>query len=188
MIHQEELKFTWDKTNAAYETFMEERAAEQEAEIDEDKPTTRSKTQCKSTDEAANLREVFKAKYDSTYVTYCNCLTLLGEIHDNLKRGTTALSGNSVSIPTSRPVSNSFQLPACDTSVFHGDYFSWPTFRYSFTATFIQSNLSPVQKLLHLRQKTKGEAFDIVSKAPLENSGFDIAWHQLCNRFQNKKF
>ena len=27
LIHQEELKSTWDKTKAAYEAFMEERAA-----------------------------------------------------------------------------------------------------------------------------------------------------------------
>ena len=41
--------------------------------------------------------------------------------------------------------------------------------------------------MLHLRQKTKNDAFDIVSKAPLENSGFDIAWAALKLRYENKR-
>ena len=41
--------------------------------------------------------------------------------------------------------------------------------------------------MLHLRQRTKGEAYDIVSKVPLEDSGFEIAWRKLYTRFQNKR-
>ena len=54
-------------------------------------------------------------------------------------------------------------------------------------ATFIQSHLSPVQKLLQLPQRTKGEAYDIVSKVPLEDLGFKIARRKRYTRFQNKR-
>ena len=54
-------------------------------------------------------------------------------------------------------------------------------------ATFIQSHLSPIQKLLHHRQMSKREAFDIVSKVSLKDAGLDIAWHKLFTRFPNKR-
>ena len=180
-IHKEELKSKWENTKAAYDTFMQERAEEQEE--DNDKPrTTRSHKSSKSIfEEEATEEETFKAKLDSTYLSYCKCYAQLAEIHDSFK--STSVS----SVQKNRNFSSGFQLPACDTPTFYGDYYSWPSFRDSFTATFIQSNLSPVQKLLHLRQRTKGEAFNIVSKVPLEDAGFDIAWDNLFTRFQNKR-
>ncbi|XP_075150927.1 uncharacterized protein LOC142225036 [Haematobia irritans] len=79
-------------------------------------------------------------------------------------------------------------LPPCDTEVFHGDYSSWPTFRDLFTAIYINnSRLSLVEKLFHLNNKTRGEARDIVRKAPLTNDGFDVAWNGLKTRFENKR-
>ena len=129
---------------------MKDRAVEQ-AE-DESKPKTTSKQKSvtsifdEKSPQVASAEETFGAKYNSTYLTYWSCVALLGELSDQLK-------------PSSP-----------------GDYYSWPSFCDSFTATFIQSHLSPVQKLLHLRQRTKSEAYDIVSKVPLEDSGFDIAF------------
>ncbi|XP_075150683.1 uncharacterized protein LOC142224783 [Haematobia irritans] len=79
-------------------------------------------------------------------------------------------------------------LDTCDTESFRGDYQSWPSFRDMFSAIYIRnSSLSKVQKLFHLRKKTEGEAYDIVKKCPLTNSGFDIAWSNLKDRFENKR-
>ena len=44
-----------------------------------------------------------------------------------------------------------------------------------------------VEKLFHLNSKTIGDAKDIVSKAPLTNEGFDVAWSNLTRRFENKR-
>ena len=169
-IHKEELKSKWENTKAAYDTFMQERAEEQEE--DNDKPrTTRSHKSSKSIfEEETTEEETFKAKLNSTYLSYCNCYAELAEIHDSFKSTSVSF------VQKNRNFSSGFQLPACDTPTFHGDYYSWPSFRDSFTATFIQSNLSPVQKLLNLRQRTKGEAFNIASRVPLEDADFDIDW------------
>ena len=147
---------------------MQDRAAEQNE--DEGKAKSSSKQKSKSIfEEEASEEETYTAKYNSTYLSYCNSLAVLRELQDSLRTSTS-------STPVQRNLSSGFQLPACDTPIFHGDYYSWPSFRDSFTATFIRSHLSPVQKLLHFRQRTKGEAFDIVSKVPLEDSGFEIAF------------
>ena len=44
-----------------------------------------------------------------------------------------------------------------------------------------------MEKLFHLNRKTSGAAHEIVSKAPLTNDGFDIAWSNLKGRFENKR-
>ena len=83
---------------------------------------------------------------------------------------------------------HSFHVPPCDIEIFSGDYLKWPTFRDLFTAIYIKnSRLSKVEKLFHLNSKTAGEAKDIISKCPLTNDGFDLAWDELKNRFENKR-
>ncbi|XP_036340319.1 uncharacterized protein LOC118749623 [Rhagoletis pomonella] len=83
---------------------------------------------------------------------------------------------------------NNLQLPPCDTEVFRGDYSSWPTFRDLFTAIYVNNTrLSYVEKLFHLLRKTSGEAKEIVSKSPLTNQGFDLAWANLKATFENKR-
>lgn len=44
-----------------------------------------------------------------------------------------------------------------------------------------------MEKLFHLTNKTRGEAKEVVRKAPLTNEGFDIAWRALKIRFENKR-
>ncbi|XP_050340593.1 uncharacterized protein LOC126767010 [Bactrocera neohumeralis] len=83
---------------------------------------------------------------------------------------------------------NNHSLPPCDTDVFKGDYLSWPTFRDMFTAVYIKSKrLSPVEKLYHLNKKTQGEAKVIVSKCPLTNDGFAMAWKGLTDMYENER-
>ena len=63
-----------------------------------------------------------------------------------------------------------------------------PSFRHLFTAVYIKNiRLSKVEKLFHLCVKTSGEGKEILSKAPLMNGGFDIAWTALCHRFDNNR-
>ncbi|XP_017493413.1 PREDICTED: uncharacterized protein LOC108381513 [Rhagoletis zephyria] len=84
--------------------------------------------------------------------------------------------------------SHSLHLPPCDINVFKGDYLSWPTFRGMFTAIYIlNKRLTPIQKLYYLNQKTQGEAKEIVKKWDLTNEGFNTAWKNLCDRYENKR-
>ncbi|XP_075150815.1 uncharacterized protein LOC142224922 [Haematobia irritans] len=80
------------------------------------------------------------------------------------------------------------KLPPCDTDVFYGSYKTWPTFRDLFSAIYIKNpRLSGVEKLYHLKQKTGGEAREIIFHVPLVNEGFDIAWKSLADRYENKR-
>ncbi|XP_073814339.1 uncharacterized protein [Musca autumnalis] len=82
----------------------------------------------------------------------------------------------------------SLKLPPCDTELFSGGYYKWPSFRDMFTAIYIKhEQLSPAQKLFHLRAKTRGEANQIVKRFPLTDSNFDLAWEALRQRFENKR-
>ena len=83
---------------------------------------------------------------------------------------------------------SSFHVPPCDIEIFSGDYLKWPSFRDLFTAVYINNTrLSKVEKLFHLNAKTSGDAKEIVSKASLTHDGFDVAWSNLKQRFENKR-
>ncbi|XP_065356169.1 uncharacterized protein LOC135950561 [Calliphora vicina] len=57
-----------------------------------------------------------------------------------------------------------------------------------FTAVYINhSKLSSVTKLYHLRNKTRGEAGDIVKRYPLSHENFELAWNALKTRYENKR-
>ncbi|XP_037824461.1 uncharacterized protein LOC119612686 [Lucilia sericata] len=172
-IHRQEIKSTW-----AYEKFLFDKDNEDDTDPGE-----------------SDDIEAFKDKYKSTYVTYCNILIKLSELTDALrdqsreKSDTSPINSQFFPVqPVSSQPSHSFHLPPCEIETFYGNYESWPTFRDLFTAMFIQnSTLSPVEKLFHLTQKTKGEAREIVKKSPLTNQGFDLAWANLTERFENRR-
>ncbi|XP_073816804.1 uncharacterized protein [Musca autumnalis] len=85
-------------------------------------------------------------------------------------------------------VRRSIKLPPCDTDVFYGSYKTWPTFRDLFSAIYVEnSGISRVEKLYHLKQKTSGEARDIIAHIPLTHDGFDLAWKNLTDRYENKR-
>ncbi|XP_055842517.1 uncharacterized protein LOC129909461 [Episyrphus balteatus] len=57
-----------------------------------------------------------------------------------------------------------------------------------FTAVYANHpKLCAVQKLYHLRSKTRGEASNIVCKFPLTAGSFDLAWEALKDRFENRR-
>uniref|UniRef100_A0A0A1XQH6 Protein dopey-1 homolog n=1 Tax=Zeugodacus cucurbitae TaxID=28588 RepID=A0A0A1XQH6_ZEUCU len=138
--------------------------------------------------------EDIKLKYTNSYHSYVCCAALMGEHMHNLTGFNQSPSSNSTIIQperlqqTAEPVRYSLNLPPCDTEIFHGDVLQWPSFRDLFAAIYgNNSRLSPVEKLFHLNQKTRGEAKAIVSKAPLTNDGFALAWNNLLCRYENKR-
>lgn len=79
-----------------------------------------------------------------------------------------------------------FSVPPCDIEAFDGDYASWASFRDLFKAVYgNNSRLSGVEKLFYLKQKTRGEAKELVNTAPLTNDGFLIAWGNLAAQYEN---
>jgi len=129
----------------------------------------------------SDLKEIL-AKYSYCYAVYERCASQIGEqiaIFETQNRPTPQYVA---------PSSSGCRLPPCETEVFHGDYSRWPTFRDLFTAIYINNpRLTPVEKLFHLNSKTSGEANDIVSRSPLTNDGFESAWRNLTQRFENKR-
>lgn len=160
-VHREELRGIWQRVRPIYESSLKELLAS-------------------SDDNTKNDLETLKARYQSTYQTYVSSVTKIGEQIESRRTDSDSIPSNA-----STP---SIHLPPCDTEPFNGDYLSWPTFRDLFTALYIKNNrLSPVEKLFHLNNKTRGEAREVVRKAPLTNEGFDIAWKALQTRFENKR-
>ncbi|XP_037811016.1 uncharacterized protein LOC119603147 [Lucilia sericata] len=191
-VHRGELKSNWNRIKVAYENFLSD--IEKEADQADDPIDVES----------------FKAKYKNTYTTYCNCMKKLSEIssgfhrlslpHPELVLPNISTSNAAVStipapsnssrefIPNSvSSDSYSFHLPPVEIETFHGDYASWPTFRDMFTAVVSNTRASNVGKLFFLTRKTTGEAREIVQKSPLTNQGFDLAWSNLCSRYENRR-
>ncbi|XP_073814312.1 uncharacterized protein [Musca autumnalis] len=171
-IHRDELKCIWASKKSLYEKCVDELSKE----------TSDPKAEGKEDDSEEGNPDIdsINSRYHSSYETYVKIVSKISaSIHDR------------TNTPTNTQVkhtSSNFHLAPCDTESFKGDYLSWPSFRDMFSAIYIQnSDLSKVQKLFHLRKKTEGEAFDIVQKCPLTNSGFDVAWRNLKERFENKR-
>lgn len=142
-----------------------------------------------------------KAKYQSSSDTYIACLSEILNFMQSLQQNETPMSPPAPipdEVQHSSPLdqsssfnqtsSHSIKLPPCDTEVFHGSYLEWPAFRDMYTAVYINhAKLSPVQKLFHLRAKTKGDAFKIVSKFSLTDENFILAWTALQEHYENKR-
>ncbi|XP_055903246.1 uncharacterized protein LOC129939295 [Eupeodes corollae] len=141
---------------------------------------------CVAEDDQENIESI-KAKYrtsSNTYITIlseiideCNKLKLIKEDEEKLRLN--AISNNN---------NPCIKVPPCDTEIFFGDYLTWPSFRDMFTAVYINHpKLCAVQKLFHLRAKTKGEAYSIVSKFPLTEENFELAWKALSDQYENRR-
>ncbi|XP_065368817.1 uncharacterized protein LOC135961248 [Calliphora vicina] len=129
-----------------------------------------------------------KSRFFSTFEAHVRVLAKSNEILDSLCRNNSSPAPTNPAIVP--PVENTphISLPPCDTEVFHGDYQSWPTFRDMFTALYRNSTrLSPVEKMCHLIKKTQGEARELLKTCPITNEGFEMAWRNLVNRYENKR-
>lgn len=170
--HKEEVKDIWNRLKPAYEVCLVDMEAEA-TEKDEEGPSQEEEL------DVASVIETVKTKFKSVYSTYCRCISLLGELLNELSHSTTSPFQSS---------QQGFKLPPCEIPYFIGDYPSWPTFRDIFTAVCIKNpRLSQVEKLFDLSQRTKGEPHDIVRKLPLTNENFNVAWTNLCSRYENRR-
>ncbi|XP_075150473.1 uncharacterized protein LOC142224575 [Haematobia irritans] len=158
-LRKEEFRSLWNKVKTSYEKFNVdcECAEEQEKE---------------ASDLFRQCREA-----------YITCAAGMGELSQTfLSRSVLTSTALSASPMTSQSGENRgndhrLRLPPCTTEIFHGDYLSWPSFRDMFT----------VEKLFYLRQNTQGEALEIIKKSQLTNDGFEVAWNNLKDRYENKR-
>ncbi|XP_075156365.1 uncharacterized protein LOC142229664 [Haematobia irritans] len=117
-----------------------------------------------------------RVEVHSSYIKY---MAIIGSIKAKIKEDLAP------PVPKS---GSSIAVPPCDTEIFQGDYLSWPSFRDLFTAIYVNNKkLSAVEKLYHLFQKTTGEAREINRHIPLTSEGFEIAWENLRNQYENKR-
>ncbi|XP_037827650.1 uncharacterized protein LOC119615720 [Lucilia sericata] len=141
-----------------------------------------------------------KGQYDACVSAYYHCssqiMDLIKVSHIETPNMPVFQSTSRYSIPalalrqdiTPNNSSDCIKLPPCDTEVFRGSYEEWPSFRDMFTAVYINHlKLTPVTKLYHLRNKTRGEAGDIVKRYPLSHDNFELAWNALKSRYENKR-
>ncbi|XP_075167783.1 uncharacterized protein LOC142239930 [Haematobia irritans] len=175
--YKEESRDLWEKLKSIYDECLAGIELEA-AEGAQDPDATAKEKEEIATAKAAEI-EMVKSKFSNAFATYCRCVdhlsTLLQDVNaPSLEPGPTSVQG--------------FKLPPCEVPLFSGDYASWPTFRDIFTAVCIKNpRLSSVEKLFHLYQRTKGEPNDIVTKLPLTNENFSIAWKNLTQRYENKR-
>ena len=117
-----------------------------------------------------------KAKYQSSSSTFFQCSSDIADLLKALNANPKVSNDPGVqsTLPNSEH-SHNIKVPACDTQDFHGNYLEWPSLRDMFTAVYINhSKLSDVQKLFHLRSKTKDAAFNIVNKFGLTDNNFHL--------------
>ena len=48
-------------------------------------------------------------------------------------------------------------------------------------------HISNIQKMYYFLLKTEGKARDIIRTCPMTNNGFDMAWKNLVDRYENKR-
>ncbi|XP_073821196.1 uncharacterized protein [Musca autumnalis] len=177
--HQEELKTIWDEFKVVYSQCLSDIERESSEKDGEDKE--------EEEDSDDNVLLTVKSKFQSAYATYCRSSAQLKELLHSLSTSNSTPVSVTCQSPSIGP-QHGFKLPPCEIPIFSGEYSSWPTFRDIFTAICIKNTrLSSVEKLFHLTQKTQGEPHEIVSKFPLTNENFELAWTNLGSRYENRR-
>ena len=124
-----------------------------------------------------------KVQYARNYFRKC-----MISIDESIEKVTQNTQHSLPEPPVPKNGSVNFNVPPIEIPIFAGDFKSWASFRDLFTAIYYNNTrLSLVEKLFHLKQKTSGEAKEIVDNAPLTNEGFLIAWTQLVSQYENKR-
>lgn len=144
-----------------------------------------------STEEGKQLdMSIIEAKYRLSNETFVACSTLFLDHETRLKprlenhTPSQALTDSPLLATVKSSNEKAYQpcikVPPWDTETFHDDYLSWSSFQDMFDAVYRQHpKLGDVQKLFHLRSKTAGDAHNIMSKFPLTNTSFELAWESL---------
>ncbi|XP_075150744.1 uncharacterized protein LOC142224849 [Haematobia irritans] len=163
-VDEHELEKRWKKLSEYYEELMTADESEQKQDV----------------------LDLAKDKFKEAYDKYRRCLVRLtkakpqkqSQLDESMRRDTTFTA----------PGFSSLKLPPCDTQPFEGGYSKWPAFRDIFWGVFgTHAEISSAQKLYHLRNKTRGEAHQIVKKFDLVDGNFELAWDALKNRYENPR-
>lgn len=85
-------------------------------------------------------------------------------------------------------MSQDIKLPRIDIPTFNGEYQEWTSF-YDAFYSLIDSNPSvpDVSKMHYLRNSLSGSAFRMISKLPVTEANYKIAWKMLTERFHNTR-
>ncbi|XP_073814315.1 uncharacterized protein [Musca autumnalis] len=136
-----------------------------------------------------DMSDSIHSKFNESCKSYKECkASILDLIHIEKQKLEKAQTQSNVSKNNSNDTNFSLKIPPCDTEIFSGGYDKWPSFRDMFSAIYsTHSQLSPAQKIFHLRAKTRGEASQIVKRFPLTDSNFELAWDALRQRYENKR-
>ncbi|XP_065370843.1 uncharacterized protein LOC135962859 [Calliphora vicina] len=165
-LHSDELKTLMDTVKLTYQKCLDFLSTSDTAEPDD--------------------IDVTSAKYQSTYTAFVNCLSKIRERLHNYEE--TQKTSDSPVVNSNSESHHNLVVPPCDVETFDGEYLSWPSFRDLFTALYVNnSRLSNIERMCHLIRKTSGDAKDIVSKYPLSNLGFDMAWSNLRAAYENPR-
>ncbi|XP_041449638.1 uncharacterized protein LOC121404369 [Drosophila obscura] len=128
------------------------------------------------------------AKFDSSILSLRTILRReLGSRSSNKHCSTfNANSSESQSIVI---MSNRSRLPHLELPKFSGIYTEWANFFLMFTAIIDkESELSPIEKLQHLRSCLSGAALNTISSLEINEANYIIALDILKRRFDNKRF
>ena len=167
-VHSSELSNLWDQVRSSYErslNFLENSEEVEPGDLD-----------------------VIASKYHVTYLSYIKCLGNINEKLNAIRITMNESNSPGNNSNNSGQENHNLVLPPCDIDTFMGDYITWPAFRDLFTVLYIQSSrLSNIERMCHLIRHTDGEARDIVSKCPLSNEGFEVAWCNLRETYENPR-
>lgn len=139
------------------------------------------------TDISAKFKESARSKFGTCSDAYMLCRSQLLDMLKVIRSNAAPLENITSDTDNVATSSGAFlKLPPCDTEIFSGGFEEWPSFRDIFTAVYVNHpKLSDVEKLFHLRNKTRGDAGAIVKRFPLCNENFALAWEALEEQYEN---
>ena len=70
---------------------------------------------------------------------------------------------------------------------FDSDLSSWISYRDMFTAIIVNSCLSDVEKLMHLRDSVSGDPLFLIRNLSITEQNFDVAWTKLKLHYNNNR-
>lgn len=93
-------------------------------------------------------------------------------------------NGNTDNFNPQRP--GGIQLPKIQITPFDGQYDKWPEFKDIFTSLMNKYRGDEVERLTHLKNYLKGEAYQVVQHLAIKNGNYEIAWDLLTAQYENK--
>ena len=96
-------------------------------------------------------------------------------------------AASQASLISQAPAVVSRKLPVIPIPRFNGEPTAWIAYRDMFTAIVVNSQLSNVEKLMHLRDSLSGDPLFLVKNVSVTDQNFDIAWKKVKNHYNNNR-